>query len=280
MDYLCAGTLDEALGLLAQTRMEVICGGTDLYATSSRRPGADLVDISRIEALCGVNVTDGALRIGAATTWTSIRRMNGVLPQALVEVAGLIGSPQIQQRATIGGNLCHAAAAADGIPVLLALDATVELASQGGKRAMPLSRFLVGRRRTALADGELMTAVSLPAPRVNEGTAYVKIGNRTTITIAVLSAAVRLRWDAGGRVTDAAVAVGAASEIAHRMPAIESRLLGVTLDALDDVPLDIDLCQQLSPITDLRATAEYRRQMVSTTIRRACAQIRIGAKHG
>jgi CO/xanthine dehydrogenase FAD-binding subunit len=280
MEYLCAGTLDEALGLLARPRAEAICGGTDLYATSSRRPGADLVDISRIEALRGISVSHGALRIGAATTWTSIRRMNGLLPHALVEVAAMIGSPQIQQRASIGGNLCHAAAAADGIPVLLALDATVELARHGGKRAMPLSRFLLGRRRTLLAAGELMTAVTLPAPRADEGTAYIKIGNRAAITIAVLSAAVRLRWDAAGRVTDAAVAVGAASEIARRMPAMESRLLGVTLDALDDVPVDIDLDRQLSPITDLRATAEYRRQMVATTIRRACAQIRTGAKHG
>src|ERR1700726_77558 len=150
--YARPSNLDDALGLLAESGARVIAGGTDVYPGAGERPlQADYVDISNISALRGVSVDGACVRIGAATTWSDLARAD--LPpafDALKVAARDVGAVQIQNRGTIAGNLCNASPAADGIPPLLILDASVELASNRGARRLPLSQFITGNRRTSL----------------------------------------------------------------------------------------------------------------------------------
>ena len=174
------------------------------------------------------NTVGGAIRIGAATTWTDI--VKAPLPaafDALKQAAREVGSIQIQNRGTIGGNLCNASPAADGVPPLLALDATVELASARGRRLMPLSSFITGYRATALAQGEILSAVFVPSRSPQARSAFVKLGARRYLVISILMAAALVERDGDGRISRVAIAVGAASPVARRLPELEAALAGL-----------------------------------------------------
>lgn len=236
------------------------CGGTDVFpAHVGRNISRPVVDLSAVAGLRGIEPNGNAIRIGAATTWTDIIR--APLPaafDALKQAAREVGSIQIQNRGTIGGNLCNASPAADGVPPLLALDATVELASAKGRRLMPLSAFITGYRSTALAPGEILSAVIVPKCAPQARSAFVKLGARRYLVISILMAAALVERDAEGRISRVGVAVGAASPVAQRLPELEMSLLG--LDAgkrLSNIVSDKHLAA-LSPIDDVRATASYR----------------------
>ena len=266
--YVRPADLDEALGWLAGGA-RVLAGATDIFPAAGERPlSGDYVDLSKMAALRGVRVVRDAVRIGAVATWTDI--VDAELPPAfgaLKAAARDIGAVQIQNRGTVAGNLCNASPAADGVPPLLILDAEVELVSPRGLRRLPLSQFIIGARRTALAPDEMMTAVVMPAPSATMRSAFIKLGARRYLVISIVMVAVALDI-VDGIVRDARIAVGCCSAVAQRIAEAERRLIGARAQAgLGDAIEARDLAA-LSPIDDVRATAAYRRDAALTLVRR------------
>ena len=251
-------TIEEATRAMAAEGALAVSGGTDVYPAHVGKPMVrPLVDLSRVEGLRGITETADGYRFGAATTWTDIVKAS--LPPAfdgLKAAAREVGSIQIQNRGTIAGNLCNASPAADGVPPLLTLDARVELASAAGRRVLPLGDFITGYRRTALMPGEIVTAVLVPKPSPSARSAFVKLGARRYLVISILMAAAIVETDAQGRIARAAVAVGAASPVAQRLPDLEAEVLGVT--GKPSALVAARHLAGLSPIDDVRATAAYR----------------------
>jgi len=268
--YARPSELNETLTLLAEPA-RLLAGGTDVFPGAGERPlTGRIVDISRLRELRGVTRTSGEIRIGAATTWTDLVRED--LPPAfdtLRAAAREIGAVQIQNRGTIGGNLCNASPAADGAPPLLILNAEVELASTRGLRRMPLSRFLTGNRRTLLEADEILTAVLVAAPAPTMRSTFLKLGARRYLVISIAMAAVLLDVGEDGRVRDARLALGACSAVAQRLPAAEASLIGQPADADFSARLRLEHLAALTPIDDARASADYRRAAALILLRRA-----------
>lgn len=266
--------LHEALSLLAGAPVTVAAGCTDLFpATDACALRGPVLDITAVDGLRGISRDAGGLRFGACTTWTDIARAN--LPPAcdmLKQAAAEIGSVQVQNAGTIAGNLCNASPAADGVPCLLALEAEVELASLHGTRRMRLGEFLTGPRRTALSPGELLTAIHVPAEALGGRSRFLKLGARRYLVISIAMIAVRVELS-GGRVADAAVAVGACSAVAQRLSALEASLIGAPADDLAAHVTGDRVAPALAPITDVRAEANYRRQAAVVLVRRALADL-------
>lgn len=255
-------TLAEALALRAARPVTLLAGGTDLYpALAARRAAGDpwtpeVLDLGAIPDLSGIARTEEGWRIGAATRWAAVAE--AALPPAfdgLRQAARAVGGRQVQARGTVGGNLCTASPAGDGIPNLLALEAAVELASPGGRRRLPLERFVTGYRATALAPDEILTALHLPDPGAARG-GFAKLGARRHLVISIAMAAALVAV-ADGRIARARVAVGACSAVAQRLPALEAALAGVPASAAAAVPEARHLAP-LDPIDDVRASAAYR----------------------
>lgn len=269
--------LGQALEVLAAHRPVVLAGGTDYYPAHVDRPtDTALLDLSGIASLRGVTREAAHWRIGALTTWTDLAR--GALPPALAalrEASVEIGGPQVQNRGTIGGNLCNASPAADGVPVLLALGAGVELASRRGSRELPLDAFVLGPRRTALADDELLVAIRVPVHGPAARSRFLKLGHRRYLVISIAMVAVAIDLDAQERATSVGIAVGACSAVARRLPELEARLLGVPLGTLAGAAARAlegsagSLLAPLTPIDDVRGSAGYRLDAVATLVPRA-----------
>jgi len=267
--YLRPATIEEALDRLGAGAL-LLAGGTDvMVGADETRLRGDVVDISRLSELRGISRSGEAFRIGGATTWSEIARAE--LPPAfatLQAAAREVGAIQIQNRGTVAGNLCNASPAADGAPALLALDACVELVSRRGARRMPLASFLTGPRRTQRAADEILSAVVCPAPPATMRSAFLKLGARRYLVISIVMVAVALDIEAE-TVRAARVVVGACSPVAMRVGAAERRLAGLPARAgLGDAlrPQDFGA---LTPIDDLRASADYRRAAALTLARRA-----------
>ena len=260
--------LDRALAFLGEGPAAVVAGGTDVFPALGLRPApARVLDLSAVEGLRGIARAGDGWRIGAATTWTDVVRAD--LPplfDALKQAARQVGSIQIQNTGTVAGNICNASPAADGVPVLIAMEAEVELASHHGTRRMPLCDFITGPRKTDLREGEIVTALYLPH-RDGARSAFGKLGSRTYLVISIVSAAVIL-WTEGRIVSGARVAVGAASPVPMRLPDVEAALVGRALSDLPGAVLANHLAA-LTPIDDVRATAAYRREAALVMIRRA-----------
>lgn len=258
--YAQPSTIEEATRAMAAEGALAVSGGTDVYPAHVGKPlGRPLVDLSRVAGLRGITTAAQDIRFGAATTWTDIIRAE--LPPAfdgLKAAAREVGSVQIQNRGTIAGNLCNASPAADGVPPLLALDARVELASTQGRRVLPLASFITGYRRTALAPGEIVTAVMVPRPAPAARSAFVKLGARRYLVISILMAAAVVEKDAEGRIARASLAVGAASPVAQRLALLEAELSG--LAGRPSALVAPRHLAGLAPIDDVRASAAYRRE--------------------
>jgi CO/xanthine dehydrogenase FAD-binding subunit len=271
-DYARPQTLTEALRLMADGGWRVLAGGTDLYPGAGTRLAGPTLDLSEIAGLSGMQAGAG-LRIGAATSWAEIATAD--LPPAfaaLQQAARQVGGRQVQNAGTIGGNLCNASPAADGVPPLLALAAEVELACSAGTRTLPLAQFLLGPRRTALEAGEILTAILVPEHGAQGRSAFLKLGARTHLLISIASVAARLVVRAG-QVIEAAVAVGACSPVPQRLPRVELALRGASPDQAADCVWAEDVEAELSPIDDVRATGAYRREAATELVRRAVAEV-------
>jgi CO/xanthine dehydrogenase FAD-binding subunit len=266
-------SLPDALAILAREPRTVLAGGTDLYpATTAAALAGPVLDIAGLRELHGIRRAPGGLRIGATTTWAEIRD-TGLPPafDALRAAAAEVGGHQIQNAGTIGGNLCNASPAADGVPPLLALDAEVELAAATGRRRLPLAAFLRDARSTDRRPAELLAAVLVPDSAIRGRSAFLKLGARRYLVISIAMVAARLVVE-DGRVAAAALAVGACGPVATRLPALEARLLGAPADAT--LPERIDpraVARALRPIDDVRGTARYRAAAAAELLRRALA---------
>ncbi|TIR18974.1 MAG: xanthine dehydrogenase family protein subunit M [Mesorhizobium sp.] len=271
-------TVDEALALLGEDRWRILAGGTDFYPAQGAKPFRDnILDINGLAELRGIEETDECWRIGARTTWTDIVRHK--LPpafDALKAAAREVGSVQIQNVASVAGNLCNASPAADGVPALLTLDADVELRSAPAIRHLPLDAFVLGNRRTALQPGEMVTAIRVPKRSAVGSSAFVKLGARRYLVISIAMAAARLVVE-NGVVAEAVIAVGSCSAVARRVAGVEAALRGRPInealaDAVMSAPMD-----ELSPISDVRGSAEYRQDAAREIVARAvCAAIGLG----
>lgn len=274
--YLQPRGLDEALRLLAQGPLTVAAGCTDLFpATERQRLAGDVLDISGVSALRGISRDDSGWRIGAATRWSDVIAAD--LPpgfEMLKAAAREVGSVQIQNAGTVGGNLCNASPAADGVPPLLALDASVELVSAAGARVLPLQAFLCGPRQTQRRPDELLSAVLVPeAAGIS---AFRKLGARRYLVISIVMVAARLVLQ-DGRIERAAIAVGSCSPVARRLGALEARLKGMTPDDLNGLEPGF-LDGQLDPIADVRGTADYRLGAAEHILRRCLRDLMEGAR--
>ncbi|WP_317056036.1 FAD binding domain-containing protein [Roseovarius rhodophyticola] len=264
-------TLNDALSLLQGAEMRVAAGCTDLFpATQARALTGPVVDITNIAGLRGISDADGGYRIGAATTWSDVIKAD--LPPAfdmLKEAAREVGSVQIQNAGTVAGNLCNASPAADGVPCLLALDATVELASTSGHRMLALSDFITGPRQTALAPDEMVVALHVPQSACSGVSRFRKLGARKYLVISIAMVAARLGV-VDGKIETAAIAVGSCSAVAQRLTALGTTLVGqkATPDMLDEVTV-ARVSAALSPIDDIRADAAYRAEAATELVKRA-----------
>jgi CO/xanthine dehydrogenase FAD-binding subunit len=259
-EYFRPTRLADALSARSLAGAMIIAGGTDLYPAHVSKPlPAPLIDVTAIEEMRGIAVSPTEIRIGGAVTWTEI--VGADLPpafRALKEAARQIGSLQVQNRASLAGNLCNASPAADGAPPLLALEAEVELASTRGVRRMPLEQFLVGYRKTALRSDEILAAVVAPIPNAATRSAFVKLGARKYLVISIVMAAGVVCRDASGGIARASVAVGAASERALRLGRLERDLKGLAPGRAPSSILRAEHFEALRPIDDMRASAHYR----------------------
>ncbi|MFI5018449.1 MAG: FAD binding domain-containing protein [Dongiales bacterium] len=262
--------LGDALAVLREGAITVIAGGTDYYPARVERPAnEDLLDITAISALRRIDITSGHFRIGAGVTWTDLIRAD--LPpcfDGLKLAAREIGGVQIQNAGTLAGNVCNASPAADSMPNLLALDTEVELASTQGQRRLKLGDFVTGNRKTLRRPDELVTALLIPRRLEASRSSFVKLGARRYLVISiVMLAAVMEKQE--GKVAAARIAVGACSEVARRLPALERALLGRPWDRTLAAVIEPSHLAGLSPIDDVRAGAAYRRDAAQVLLRRA-----------
>lgn len=264
-------SVEEALRALANGAYSILAGGTDYFPSQLEgKPSLPILDITAIEELRGIKAGKEAWRIGALTSWTEISRAE--LPPAfdgLKLAAREVGSVQIQNRATIAGNLCNASPAADGVPPLLCLDAMIELRSLNSARHLPLADFLQGYRATARRPDELVSAIIVPKTSAVGSSGFLKLGARRYLVISIAMVAVRLLLDEAGRIEVARVAVGACSPVARRLAVLESLLHGASAGPdLGRLVAEADL-MPLAPIDDVRASAAYRMTAVRELVLRA-----------
>lgn len=272
--YFQPSSLRDALAILRGQDVTVLAGGTDVYPAKTTRAGwgetrhRDVLDISRIPDLRGIEDRGDHWWIGALTTWSEL--IKAELPplfDGLKAAAREVGGVQIQNRGTIAGNCCTASPAGDGIPCLLALEAEMECVG-GTVFRVPLSDFLIGYRTTAVTDcGELVTGMRIPK-RAGRGH-FAKLGARRYLVISIAMAAAVIETDDSGRVLSAAIAIGACSAVAQRLPALEAALLGRRLDA---ELVRAEHFAHLKPIDDVRAGADYRRAAALQLVRDLIAE--------
>jgi CO/xanthine dehydrogenase FAD-binding subunit len=270
-------TVAEALRALRRTGAAPLAGATDLIPAMRKgemRPRA-LVNLKCIPELSGITRTREGLRIGATTRVAELLESAAIAAAAplLAEVAHGFGSAQIRAMATVGGNLCSATPSADLAPPLLVLDARAEIRGAGGKRELDLCDFFRGANRTILRRGEILTAIIVPRARGRFGAAYHKLCGRRAmdLSIAAVAAAVRLRGT-GAICAGARVALGAVAPIPMRARAAEELLEGVPLTPALIEEAAAAAAKAARPVTDLRASAEYRRDMVRVLAARALTE--------
>ncbi len=271
MSYQRPRSLEEALALRAAGDIAVIAGGTDIYpALAAKRGWGDpaqpaMLDISAIPGLAGIEEAESGWRIGCLVTWT--RLIHASLPplfDGLKAAAREVGGAQVQNRGTLVGNLCTASPAGDGIPNLMALEARVEIAGPSGLRFTTVGEFLTGYRATGLRTDEIVTA--LHVPRLDGArSGFRKLGARRYLVISIAMAAGVVAC-AEGRIAEARIAIGACSATAQRLRALEVALRGATPEEAPGLVTAAHL-ERLRPISDIRASGEYRRAAALQAVR-------------
>jgi CO/xanthine dehydrogenase FAD-binding subunit len=262
--------LAQALARLSDGSFTPLAGGTDFYPARVGKPLDDnVLDLSRIGALRGISEEGEHWRLGALTTWTDL--IETPLPPVFdgyKAAAREVGGVQIQNTGTLAGNLCNASPAADGTPNLLALDAVVELQSATRLKRVPVSRFVLGNRRTGRESDEIVTALIVPKPKGKSRSVFLKLGARKYLVISIVMVAAVIEEAPDGRVAAARIAVGSCSAVAQRLPGLESALHGLPTQKMANA-VTFEHLAVLSPISDVRGTAAYRNDAALELVRRA-----------
>jgi carbon-monoxide dehydrogenase medium subunit len=277
VSYAAPTTVDEAVKLLADASglAKVLSGGTDLLVQmkSGRTKPNLIVDMKRLPGMIGVREVNGGFVIGAATPGAVLSEHEGLgeAYPGVVEGADLIGSTQIQGRASLAGNLCNASPAADSVPALIAARATCIIVGPKGQREVPVESIVTGPGQTSLAKGEFITEFHLPKPPPRMGDAYLRFIPRTEMDIAVVGCAVNVTLDANGVCKDARVVLGAVAPTQLIVEDAATALIGHKLDDATLAKLDAAARAICKPINDKRGTIEYRIKVAGVLARRAAA---------
>ena len=275
--YTAPSSVDEAVRALAGASglAKVLSGGTDLLVQiRSGRTRPDLIiDTKKIPGISGIREQDGGFIIGAATPGAVIGECEPLKKAwpGIVEATNLIGSTQVQGRASLAGNLCNASPAADSVPALIAARATCVIVGPKGQREVPVETVCTGPGRTSLARDEFIIEFRLPKRASRSADAYLRFIPRTEMDIAVVGAGVSVTLDAGGVCTDARVVLGAVAPTAVLVPEAATALIGRKLDETALADLDQACRNACKPISDKRGTIEYRTKVAGVMARRAAA---------
>lgn len=274
--YEAPESIGEALAALEDGQVRALAGGTDLIPQlrEGRRRARRIVDLKRIPDLVDITpVTNGGLAIGAAVTATRVaqdRCVTGAYP-GLAAAAQLIGGRQIQNRASLGGNICNAAPSADGVPALMCLGALAHIAGPDGQRHCPVESLFLGPGRSSLGPGEILITIELPPPPERSAVAYQRFTPRREMDIAVAGAGAWLQLDMAGRVTDARVTLASVAPTPMRSAAAEAVLIGESPDQAVLEAAGNAAAQDARPISDIRGSADYRRELVRVLTARVIA---------
>ena len=278
-NYLRPESLDEVLSLLEKYkgRAKVIAGGTDIIPKLKRReikPPQYLIDIKNIHKLDYIKNGKNGLKMGALTTINTVES-SPIIQQEynlLYQAARSMASVQIRNRGTIAGNICNAVPSADNAPALLVLDAKIKLLSVKSSRIVEISKFFTGPNKTVIAPGELLQEIKIPQPAANSKSLYIKLTPRHSMDLAVVGVAVLIDYQ-GNIVRDIKIALGAVSPTPIRARKAEAYLLGKKLDEVSINSAAEIAAGEAQPISDHRASAEYRKDMIAVLTRRAINQL-------
>ena len=277
LSYVAPATAEEAVRALASAAglAKPLSGGTDLLVqlrTGRVRPEL-IVDTKRIPGMIGISEEGGGFVIGAATPGAQLGEHPTLSKNwpGVVEAANLIGSTQIQGRATLAGNLCNASPAADSVPAMIAARTVCIVIGPDGRREVPVEAICTGPGRTSLAKGEFIVAFRLPKRPPRSADAYLRFIPRTEMDIAVVGCGVNVTLDADGRCTDARVALGAVAPTVLLVPEAAAALVGHKLDEATLAALDAAARRICNPIDDKRGTIDYRIKVAGVLARRAAA---------
>ncbi len=266
-EYVRPASLEDALGLLATDGSRVLAGGTDVvpWLRDALVEPKLLVDIKAIPGLAEISHDAGRLTLGPLVTFSDVIQSDVVRDTApmLGEMAHQVASVGVRNRATIVGNLCSAVPSLDAGPALLVYDSSVQVAGQNGERSVPLADWFVGPKETRLADGEIATGVTAHLPAADHGTVFVKLARYAGEDLAQANLAILVTAD-----HDYRIAFGAVAPTPFRAETLETRLGGkhLTDELIADVKLLVD--EEIVPITDVRASAEYRTHMCRVMLER------------
>jgi carbon-monoxide dehydrogenase medium subunit len=275
MRYEAPESLDRAVALLAGANGDarVLAGGTDLLVQmrSDVVEPELIVDIKRIAETRSIGRERGGWRIGAAVTGAELKEHPELKAEwpGVVEAANLIGSTQIQGRATLGGNLCNGSPAADSVPALIAAGAVAAAAGPDGRRDIPVEDVMVGPRKLSLRTGELIVSFFLPPRGKGSADAYLRFIPRTEMDIAVVGSGVSVTADGSGTITAARVALGAVAEKVLLVPEAARAIVGSRLDPAAQEALAAAARAACRPIDDKRGTVEFRIDVAGVLTRRA-----------
>ena len=271
-EYISPESLDEAIGLLRKYGSEarILAGGTDLLVDLKQRAREPkyIISLKRLP-LSYIEENESGIRIGAATRLRMLERSPLIREKfpVLYDAIRAIGSVQIRNMATIGGNLCNASPAADSAPALLVLEARVRMAGPDGEREIPIQEFFIGPKKTSLRSDEILKEIFVPYMPPNSYTSFLRI-SRTSMDIAKINIAAFLRMN-GERVEECRIALGAVAPTPIRVKRAEEFLKGKALSEEVLKEAGEIVSQEISPITDIRATAEWRREVSKVLTRDA-----------
>jgi CO/xanthine dehydrogenase FAD-binding subunit len=275
VDYISPGTVAEAISALqaAGGNGRLLAGGTDLLVQmrGGRAKPKVVIDLKGIPGIATIRDEAGGFIIGAASSGASIGEHEALRKAwpGVVEAANLIGSTQVQGRASLGGNLCNASPAADSVPALIAAGAICVIAGPNGQREAPVETIQSGPGKTTLGQDEVLIAFKLPKRPAQSGDAYLRLIPRTEMDIAVVGAAVSVTLDAAGKCIAARVGIGAVAPTALLVEAAGAALVGSSFDDAALAKLEAAVAAACKPISDKRGTIEYRTKVAAVLARRA-----------
>ena len=266
-------SLEEAYELIAERgrRAKIIAGGTDLMVALNAKSldAREFIDIWRLNELRGIDDEGETIRVGALTTYTQLIRspLIQLSVPALIEASQTVGAIQIQNRGTIGGNIVNASPAGDSLPVLMAFDAEVEIGSIRGVRSVSFNNFYTGYRQTVMGPDEILLAARLRKLKQNERSFFFKVGTRRAQAISKVVMAVKV-GTAGAEINSISIALGSVAPVVVRASRTESLLTNAILNPTIIEEARRTVSQEITPITDVRSTEQYRRTVTGNVLAR------------